>query len=194
MNSLLAAVPGGSLAGPLAALSLPSSLTHPEPWHTCAERSPQALAVPGACWCVSLPGEERRENRCVFGCSSYSSRLGLCARSLQAWLTVCDLIEGSPPGSSARGLSQARILECHFLLQGVFPTQGSSPHLLNLPQPFAESFQRGTERRSHALCGDQLAFNQSEKCNSLTQPIPPRRVPHRFTHPWLKTRCVENGL
>ena len=67
---------------------------------------------------------------------------------------VCDLIDGSPPGSSARGLSQARVLECHFLLQGIFPTQGSSPHLLNLPQPFAESFQRGTERCSHALCGD----------------------------------------
>ena len=39
----------------------------------------------------------------------------------------------SPPGSSAHGISQARILSgCHFLLQGIFPTQGSNPGLLCL--------------------------------------------------------------
>ena len=32
-----------------------------------------------------------------------------------------------PPGSSVHGISQARILDCHFLLQGVFPTQGVNP-------------------------------------------------------------------
>ena len=31
----------------------------------------------------------------------------------------------SLPGSSVHGILQARILECHFLLQGIFPTQGS---------------------------------------------------------------------
>ena len=37
----------------------------------------------------------------------------------------------SPPGSPVHGISQARILElgCHFLLQGIFPTQGSNPYL-----------------------------------------------------------------
>ena len=35
----------------------------------------------------------------------------------------------SPPGSSVPGILQARILEvgCHFLLQGIFLTQGSNP-------------------------------------------------------------------
>ena len=35
----------------------------------------------------------------------------------------------SPPGSSVHGVLQARVLEasCHFLLQGVFPTQGWKP-------------------------------------------------------------------
>lgn len=56
MSSLLTAVLGGSLPGPLAALSPPSALTHPEPWRTCAERSSQALGMPGACRCVSFPG------------------------------------------------------------------------------------------------------------------------------------------
>ena len=37
----------------------------------------------------------------------------------------------SPPGSSVHGISQARILECHFLFQEIFLTQGLNPHLLH---------------------------------------------------------------
>ena len=33
------------------------------------------------------------------------------AKSLQSCLTLCDPIDGSPPGSSAPGILQARILE-----------------------------------------------------------------------------------
>ena len=41
-----------------------------------------------------------------------------------------DTMDYNPPGSSVHGISQARILTrgCHFLLQGIFPTQGSKPH------------------------------------------------------------------
>ena len=54
-----------------------------------------------------------------------------CAKSC---LTVCDPVDCSSPGSSLLGISQARILGggCRFLLQGIFPTQGSNPHLLHL--------------------------------------------------------------
>ena len=40
----------------------------------------------------------------------------------------------SPPGSSAHGVSQARILECcnHFLLQGIFPIQRLKLHFVSL--------------------------------------------------------------
>ena len=34
------------------------------------------------------------------------------AKSLQSCLTLCDPIDGSPPGSSVPGILQARILEC----------------------------------------------------------------------------------
>ena len=53
--------------------------------------------------------------------------------SLQ-YLTLCDHMDHSPPGSSIHGILQARILEwlSNFLLQGIFPTQGSNPHLLHL--------------------------------------------------------------
>ena len=52
---------------------------------------------------------------------------------------LCNSIDRSPPGSSVHGIPQARILEsagknpgvgCHFLLQGILPTQGSNLCLL----------------------------------------------------------------
>ena len=40
------------------------------------------------------------------------------AKSLQSCLTLCDPIDGSPPGSALPGILQARTLKgCHFLLQ-----------------------------------------------------------------------------
>ena len=53
---------------------------------------------------------------------------------VQLFAILCELY--SPPGSSVRGILQARILEnlvgCHTLLQGIFPTQGSDLSLLHL--------------------------------------------------------------
>ena len=51
----------------------------------------------------------------------------------QLCLTLCDPVDCSPPGSSAYGISQARVLRgsCHSLLQGIFPTQGSNLGLLH---------------------------------------------------------------
>ena len=49
-------------------------------------------------------------------------------------LTLCNPTDWGPPGSSVHGISQARVLDwvCHFLLQGIFPTQGSNLCLLRL--------------------------------------------------------------
>ena len=50
----------------------------------------------------------------------------------QSCLALCDPMDCSPPGSSVHGISQSTVLECcHFLLQGIFPTQGSNPSLLH---------------------------------------------------------------
>ena len=38
----------------------------------------------------------------------------------------------SPPGSSVHEISQAKILGSHFLLQGIFSSQGLNPHLFYL--------------------------------------------------------------
>ena len=49
----------------------------------------------------------------------------------QSCLTLCNPMDCSPPGSSARGDSPGKNtgLGCHALLQGIFPTQGSNPGL-----------------------------------------------------------------
>ena len=58
----------------------------------------------------------------------------VCVCSLtQSCLTLCDLMDCSPPGSSVHGIFPARILEWaiqYFLLQGIFPIQGLNPLLL----------------------------------------------------------------
>ena len=44
----------------------------------------------------------------------------------QSYLTLCDPMDCSLPGTSVHGILQARILQVgsHSLLQGTFPTQG----------------------------------------------------------------------
>ena len=60
--------------------------------------------------------------KCVYACSV-----------TQSCPALCNPMDCSPPGSSVLGIFQARILEwvCHFLLQGIFPSQGSNPYLLH---------------------------------------------------------------
>ena len=40
------------------------------------------------------------------------SATAAAAKSLQSCLTLCDAIDGSPPGSSVPGILQVRTLEC----------------------------------------------------------------------------------
>ena len=48
------------------------------------------------------------------------------AKSLQSCLTLCDPIDGSPPGSPVPGILQARTLGCHCLLRVLRITDISS--------------------------------------------------------------------
>ena len=51
------------------------------------------------------------------------------SEAAQSCPTLCDPTDCSPPGSSVRGIFQPIVLDtdCHFLLQGIFPTQGLNP-------------------------------------------------------------------
>ena len=52
---------------------------------------------------------------------------------IQSSPTLCNPMDCSPPGSSVHGIFQARIIGvgCHFLFQGIFPTQGLNLSLLH---------------------------------------------------------------
>ena len=56
----------------------------------------------------------------------------LCVRA-QLYPTLCDPMDCSPPGSSIHRDSPGKNTEvgCHFLLQGIFPTQGLYLYLLH---------------------------------------------------------------
>ena len=53
----------------------------------------------------------------------------------QSCPTLCNPVDCSPSGSSVHGIPQARNTGagCHFLLQGIFPTQGLNLRLLMSP-------------------------------------------------------------
>ena len=44
-----------------------------------------------------------------------SNHWGMCAKSLQSRLTLCDAMDCSLPGSSVRGILQTRILEMRLI-------------------------------------------------------------------------------
>ena len=46
---------------------------------------------------------------------SAAAAAAAAAKSLQSWPTLCDPVNGSPPGSPVSGILQARTLECVFI-------------------------------------------------------------------------------
>jgi len=54
----------------------------------------------------------------------------MCAQSCP---TLCNPMDCSPPGCSVHGIFPGKNtgVDCHFLLQGTFPTQGLNPCLLH---------------------------------------------------------------
>ena len=49
----------------------------------------------------------------MYGCENWTIKkaAAAAAKSLQSCLTLCDPIDGSPPGSSVHGIFQTRVLE-----------------------------------------------------------------------------------
>jgi len=68
----------------------------------------------------------------IFACNCLKTNK--CVLSHSVVSNSCDPLDCSLPDSSVHGILQARILGCHFLLQGIFLTQGSNPGLLHCSQ------------------------------------------------------------
>ena len=77
-------------------------------------------------------GHQRAPSSVPWAVRSFS--LVICLISTRLCSTLCGPLDCSPPGSSVHGSFQARNpgMGCHFLLQGIFPTQGSNLRLLCL--------------------------------------------------------------
>ena len=62
-----------------------------------------------------------------------AGRGSMLCLATQSYPTLCNPVDYSPPGSTVRGDSPGKKTRvgCHFLLQGIFPTQGSNPGLLH---------------------------------------------------------------
>ena len=128
------------------------------------------------------------------------------AESLQSCLTLCDPMNCSPPGSSVHGFLNNIGVGWHVLLQGIFLTQWSNPHLLGLlhwqvgslplaspgkPQG-SDAHKQGDPRlvRTRRWMIQTLTYltnNQSEKCPWAYHPlwtitIRPLTTPSRWEH------------
>ena len=61
----------------------------------------------------------------------WKSSVGACL-VIQSCPTICDSTDYNRQAPLSMGLSPKSILDCHFLFQGIFPTQGSNLCLLHL--------------------------------------------------------------
>ena len=91
-----------------------------------------------------------------------SSPLSLYTRAPR--LILCDLLDCSLPASSVHGIFPVKNtgLGCHCLLQGIFPTQGSNPHLLHLLHCQVDSLP---------LAPSAAAAKWLQSCPTLCDPI-----------------------
>ena len=100
----------------------------------------------------------------------------------QLCLTLCNPMDCSPSGSSLHGIFQARILKqrCHFLLQGIFPTQGLNPRLLSLLHWQADSLPLHHLGSPFPLSRLGISKGFPGSC----QPVSVRNLLYPDTHDW----------
>ena len=78
----------------------------------------------------------------------YTSPLPEVAQSCP---TLCGPMDCSPPGSSIHGFLHGKStgVGCHFLLQGIFPTQGSNPSLPHCRQTLYRLSHQGSNLKCY---------------------------------------------
>ena len=81
-------------------------------------------------------------------CSTSLIILYVHVKIAQLCLTLCNPMDCSLPGSSVHGIfpgKNAR-MDCHLLLQGIFPTQGLNPGLPHCRQTLSQLSHKGSLR------------------------------------------------
>ena len=87
---------------------------------------------------VKFEGKRRRGQQRVRWLDGITNSMDTESESVSCSVmpTLCDPMDCNPPGFSVHEIFQARILGvgCHFLLQGIFPTQESNLGFLHCRQ------------------------------------------------------------
>ena len=94
-----------------------------------------------------------------------------CVLSPQSCLTLCDLMDCSPPNSSVHGNSSGKItgMVCHAFLQRIFPTQGSNPGPLHWRQILYHlSYQGSLYIENVLVIGHIMAMTVKNNSRSFT--------------------------
>ena len=84
-------------------------------------------------FCRSIAILQCRFLLCIANSSTYMYKVKSENEVAQSCRTLCDSMDCSLPVSSIHGVFQARV-GCHYLLQGIFPTQGLNPGLPHCKQ------------------------------------------------------------
>ena len=94
----------------------------------------------------------------------------------QSCRTLCNPVDGSPPGSSVHGDSPDKStgVDCHALLQGIFPIQGSNPGLPHCRQVLYLLSHQGSPLLYEKV--QSKSFSRSAVSDSLRL--------HGLLHPW----------
>ena len=91
------------------------------------------------------PGIETRSSASPVLAGRFSISAAAAAKSLQSCPTLCDPIDGSPPGPAVPGILQASHLEsfhhCRKVYQTTFPRASVSSCILSIPMPFRVLYQ-----------------------------------------------------
>jgi len=111
----------------------------------------------------------------------------------QLCLTPCDSMDCSLPGSSVHGIFPGKStgVSCHFLLQGIFLTQGLSPDLLHCMQMlYCLSYQFSGSVMSNSLQPHRLQHSRLP-CPSPTPRTYSNSCPsHWWCHPTVSSSVI----
>ena len=87
---------------------------------------------------------------------------------IQSCLTLCDLMDYSPPGCSVLADSPGKNtgVGCHALLQGIFPTQGLNPGLL-----YCRQFLYHLSHQESSVMTSTMIYPRLTKVSGLLLPL-----------------------
>ena len=103
-----------------------------------------------------------------YSCLSVSAA---AAKSLQSCPTLCNPTDGISPGSSVHGDSPSKStrVDCHALLQGIFPTQElnpSLPHCRQILYHLSHGEAQGSRLQLENLMPSSLSLSPTHTCGA----------------------------